>query len=78
MGEYKALVAGLYMRGGDAGVIMGGMEWQNWWAGISYDINVSKLVPASRYRGGIEFSVRYIWKNFKPKDVKYRVCPDFI
>ena len=78
LGEYKALVGGLYLRGRDAGVFVAGMEWQNWWGGISYDLNVSKLVPASRYRGGIEFSLRYIWKQFKTNDVKYRVCPDYI
>lgn len=78
MGEYRALVAGTYLRSGDAAVLMGGIEWQNWWGGISYDINYSKLVPASRLRGGIEFSVRYIWKKFKPKEIKYRVCPEYI
>lgn len=78
LGEYKAVLAGAYLRGGDAAVLTAGMEWQNWWAGISYDMNFSKLVPASRYRGGIEFSVRYLWKKFKPNKESFRVCPDYI
>lgn len=78
MGEYRALFGGLYHRVGDAFYVIGGMEWQNWWAGISYDVNVSSLAVASRGRGGIEFSLRYIINNIKPKNIIYRVCPDYI
>ena len=77
--EYQAIVVGSYFRTGDAAMIMGGLEWQNWWAGISYDINFSPLVPASRARGGIEFSLRYIFKTAQPGNNKiYRICPDYI
>lgn len=78
LGEYRAIFFGTYIRGGDAGVLMGGMEWNNWWAGISYDINYSDLYVASRYRGGIEFSLRYIFGAYKPQKTIFRVCPDYI
>lgn len=78
LGIYRALMAGIYMRTGDAMYLSVGMEYQNWWAGVSYDINTSSLHPASRFRGGIELSLRYIFTKFKPKTVKHRACPDYI
>lgn len=78
LGVYRAVLGGIYMRTGDAVSLLVGMEYQNWWAGISYDINTSDLIPASRARGGIELSLRYILQRFKPKIIKHRVCPDFI
>lgn len=78
LGEYLAVLFGAYIRGGDAAYILGGVEWQNWWGGISYDINFSKLNLASRSRGGIEFSLRYIFTNYKPSNRLFRVCPDYI
>ncbi|PKR80390.1 hypothetical protein CW751_09970 [Brumimicrobium salinarum] len=78
MGEYRAILGGLYMRSSDAFYLTAGMEYQNWWAGLSYDINFSKLTPASRARGGLELSIRYIFTRFNPKNIKHRVCPDYI
>lgn len=78
MGDYLAVKMGTYFRFMDAFYLMGGLEWQNWWAGISYDVNVSKLAVASRGRGGFEFSLRYIIKSIKANKKLYRVCPDFI
>lgn len=78
MGEYRALYFGAYLRNRDASYLSVGMDYQNWFAGLSYDINFSKLVPASRIRGGIEISVRYILSRYKPKKVIHRVCPDYI
>ncbi|MDX1447244.1 PorP/SprF family type IX secretion system membrane protein, partial [Lishizhenia sp.] len=72
-GIYKALYGGLYLRNRDAMYLVLGMDWQNIWAGISYDINVSQLVPASNARGGLELSFRYILTRFKPKNIKHRV-----
>lgn len=76
--EYRAVYAGLWFRGKDAGFISVGMDYQNWFFGLSYDINVSSLVKASRTRGGMEFAVRYILFRFKPKKVVHRICPDYI
>ncbi|MDX1653466.1 MAG: PorP/SprF family type IX secretion system membrane protein [Brumimicrobium sp.] len=78
LGEYRALMAGLFLRSRDAGYLVAGMEYQNWWAGVSYDLNYSNLYVVSRARGGIEFSVRYIFSTFNPKNVIYRICPDYI
>jgi len=77
-GDYSALYGGLFFRNKDAAYLLFGYEWQNWWAGVSYDINVSQLVPASNLRGGLEVSLRYIFTPFRPKKIIHRVCPDYI
>lgn len=78
LGEYRALYFGAFYRNKDAGYLSLGMDYQNWFAGVSYDMNFSKLVPASRVRGGVEVSLRYILTRFKPKSVIHRICPDYI
>ena len=78
LGEYRALYGGLFYRNKDAAYLSVGMDYQNWFVGMSYDINFSKLVPASRLRGGFELSVRYILTRFKPKKIVHRICPDYI
>lgn len=78
MGEYRAVYFGAFYRNKDAGYLSAGLDYQNWYAGLSYDVNFSKLMPASNVRGGIELSVRYIITRFKPKKVLHRVCPDYI
>lgn len=77
-GEYIAPYAGLWFRNRDALNLVIGAYYNNWIAGMSYDVNLSKLLPASNVRGGLEFSVQYIIHLFKPLDVKHRVCPDYI
>jgi len=78
LGEYRALYFGAYLRNRDATYLSVGMDYQNWFGALSYDINVSKLVPASNLRGGLELSLRYIITRFKPKKVIHRICPDYI
>ena len=78
MGEYRALYAGLWYRNRDAVYLSAGIDYQDLFVGISYDINFSKLVPASHARGGIEIAVRYILNRFKPKKIVHRICPDYI
>lgn len=75
---YKALLAGVWSRAKDAQILSFGCEYKDWFVGLSYDINTSKLVPASKARGGFEIAVRYIMYRFKPKRIDHRVCPDFI
>lgn len=77
-GEYRALYMGAFFRNKDAVYLSVGMDYQNWFAGLSYDINISKLVPASKVRGGIEITLQYILKQFKPKKINHRVCPVYI
>ncbi len=76
--KYQALYLGLWNRGVDASYLNLGMDYNDLFVGISYDLNYSKLVPASRMRGGFELAARYIIRTFKPKKMLHRVCPDFI
>ena len=78
LGEYRAVYVGAFFRNRDAGYVSVGLDYQNWFVGLSYDINVSKLVPASNLRGGVELAARYIINRFKPKKIIHRVCPDYI
>jgi type IX secretion system PorP/SprF family membrane protein len=77
-GEYRALFAGIWTRIKDATWITLGVQYQQTFVGISYDINYSKLIPASRIRGGLEIAIRHELSIFKPKKVTHRVCPDYI
>jgi len=78
MGTYRTVWAGLYYRNKDATYLSAGMDYDNWQFGLSYDINVSTLVPASNLRGGFEISAIYIIKSDIPKRVLHRICPDYI
>jgi len=73
----KNFLLGLYYRGKDALIVYSGFEFQNYNIGISYDFNVSRLVPASNTRGGVEISAAYVWQ--KPKKHRNRdiPCPIF-
>jgi type IX secretion system PorP/SprF family membrane protein len=75
---YQALYGGIWYRNRDAAYLTFGYDYKDFFAGISYDINFSKLVPASNARGGLEIAVRYIIRTFKPKKIIHRVCPDYI
>lgn len=73
-----AFYGGAFYRNRDAAFISIGADYNNWFAGLSYDINFSKLVPASKARGGFEVSLRYILNHFRPSKSIHRVCPDYI
>lgn len=77
-GVYRAFYAGIFMRAADAGYLVGGMDYDNWYFGLSYDINYSNLVPASNNRGALELSVIYIFRKLKPTKVKHIICPNYI
>lgn len=77
-GEFIAPYGGVWFRNRDAAYMVVGMYYNNWTAGISYDFNVSKLVPASNVRGGLEFAVQYVLYLFKPKEISHRICPDYL
>lgn len=76
--KYAAVYAGVWYRTLDAAYISVGMDYQQWFAGISYDMNFSTLTKASHVRGGFEIAVRYILVRFKSKKVVHRICPDYI
>jgi len=76
--DHIQLYAGLWWRNKDAISLNIGYEKGPMYLGISYDVNYSKLVPASNARGGFELSFKYVLSRFKPKQIIHRVCPDFI
>lgn len=78
LGKYRAIYFGTWFRTGDAGFVSAGMDYDNINVGISYDINVSNLNPASKYRGGFEISIIYIIRRFIPFRTKHKACPNFI
>ena len=78
MGVYRAVDGGLWFRNRDAVIVRAGIAIQNWSFALSYDTNISKLVPASRLRGGLELSIHYIITRFRPQNVIHRICPDYI
>jgi type IX secretion system PorP/SprF family membrane protein len=74
---FRLVRAGIYYRNRDAGYILAGMEYDQWTAGITYDFNFSKLIPASRFRGGIELAIIYIIR--KPELIKrIPYCIEFL
>lgn len=72
------LYAGLWYRDKDAIFLHLGLDYGNLHAGVSYDINVSDLEEASNKRGGFEFSMTYLIKQFHPPSGSYRRCPKFL
>lgn len=78
IGLYRTVWAGMYYRNKDAAYIVAGMDYDQWKAAISYDINTSTLVPASNHRGAFEFAVIYIINNTPFKRIVHKICPDYI
>ena len=75
------LIPSFYHRLKDAMIIGFGVKKDNILANISYDINISKLSPASNYKGGFEFGLSYIWSKNKPKvpeKIKREQCPIYL
>ncbi|HNS41156.1 MAG TPA: PorP/SprF family type IX secretion system membrane protein [Taishania sp.] len=78
LAKYAAVYGGIWYRAVDAAYLTVGMDYQQWFVGLSYDMNLSTLTKASRVRGGFEVAVRYILFRFKPKKIVHRICPDYI
>lgn len=78
LSKYRAVYAGVWYRTVDAAYLSIGMDYQQWFVGLSYDMNFSTLTKASRARGGFEVAVRYILFRFKPSKTVHRICPDYI
>jgi type IX secretion system PorP/SprF family membrane protein len=62
------LNTGVYYRNNDAPYFLVGMDYNNWQANVSYDINVSRFNKATSTYGALEISVIYIL--FKVKNVR--------
>lgn len=76
-GLRRALRLGLYYRAADAGTIFAGFDYDAWDFGISYDINLSDLVPASHSRGGLELTAIWIMRKNPPLP-RYKACPEMM
>lgn len=74
-GLERALLFGLHYRTKDAGYLMAGLQYDDWTFGISYDVNTSDLVPASRNRGGVELTAIRILKRRPVVPVRFKACP---
>lgn len=74
-GLKRAVLFGPHLRSVDALYFFAGFEYDDWSFGASYDINTSDLVPASRNRGAIEFTVVRIWKKRPAVPVQFKACP---
>ena len=69
---------GLFYRNKDAVFVSAGITYDSWNFGISYDINFSELIPATRYRGGFEIALAYIFKRKIKMASPTLICPDYI
>ena len=74
----RAIWTGVYYRNKDAIFITGGFEFNQWQAGISYDINLSTLIPASRLRGGFEMALIYKIKRKIQLENPLLICLDYL
>jgi type IX secretion system PorP/SprF family membrane protein len=54
---------GIAYRNGDAAILSVLLEYENYAAGVSYDLNTSKLTQATTGRGGPEFFIRFVTPN---------------
>lgn len=59
----SAYSVGAHYRVKDALIFTGMFEYSNYSIGLSYDTNISKLTNASKSRGGMEISLRFVTPN---------------
>jgi len=73
------LHGGLFLRWNDALIPVIKMDYSGFSFAFSYDVNISKLKPASMGQGGFEFSVSYIGfsKNRDRSMLNSTLCPRF-
>lgn len=75
--NYLALSLGLFYRVNDALNFVAGLDYKDVSVGLSYDVNLSTLVPASHSKGGFEISLICILNKNKKTYVKKIPCPIF-
>ncbi|MBI2259490.1 MAG: PorP/SprF family type IX secretion system membrane protein [Flavobacteriia bacterium] len=69
---------GVFMRLKDAFIVKTGLQYNSWYLGLSYDVNISSLQTASNKRGGFEINLRYILYKLRTENKIYQQCPDFL
>ncbi|NQV53023.1 MAG: PorP/SprF family type IX secretion system membrane protein [Flavobacteriales bacterium] len=74
----RSLQMGFWYRLNDAAYTSIGIQLNNLYVGGAYDINISRLQPATNYRGGWEATVIYIIPTVREKVKRLRQCPDYL
>jgi type IX secretion system PorP/SprF family membrane protein len=69
--------AGAFLRWNDAVIPVLKLDYSPFSVALSYDVNISKLKPASLGRGGVELSVSYVGFRSKNATPEYMKCPRF-
>jgi type IX secretion system PorP/SprF family membrane protein len=76
--DQKSITIGSLYRLNDAIIPVVKLELIKFGIGVSYDVNISKLVTASHSRGGFEFTLSYKSKlNYRNSDLRQTNCPRF-
>lgn len=76
--SYKTIKGGILYRWNDAIIPVIQLVLGNFNISTSYDINVSQLVKASQYRGGIEVTLSFKnFLNFRNSETRAMRCPRF-
>jgi len=75
-GKELALYLGGAVRPGDALIPKIAVEYKNWYAGASYDINTSPFKVATKRNGGPEISLTYVFVKARPLE-QIKACPIF-
>ncbi len=73
-GKELSILLGVASRLEDAFIPKIAVEYKNWYAGVSYDINTSPFKKATNRRGGPEFALIYTFVKARPLD-EIRACP---
>ena len=68
--NYKAIYVGAFYRFRDAAYVTCRFDYNNFTLGFAYDVNISKLTPASKTVGGLEFQLQYRGAFGKHKRVR--------
>jgi type IX secretion system PorP/SprF family membrane protein len=70
------IAAGAFYRVNDAVVPVIKLDYYNWSAGLTYDVNISKLTQASKARGCFEFTLSYSnFLNIRNSSAEKVRCP---
>mgnify|MGYP001290732948 FL=1 len=75
--SFNAFSGGLFWRAGDAFVLVAQMDYLRYSFGLSYDVNISGLVPASNLQGGFELSFIMKFDHPERRRPKEIPCPIF-
>ncbi|MFA6923738.1 MAG: PorP/SprF family type IX secretion system membrane protein [Bacteroidales bacterium] len=67
-GVFLNFTIGAAYRTSDAIIVITGIKYEKWDVCVSYDINNSKLHPATNFNGGFEFSIIYTDKFLSGKN----------